>query len=354
MAQTRTAFVTGGTGFLGLNLIEQLTQAGWRVVALHRRQSNLTYLKRFDVDLVEGAVEDRTSLERVLPPEVDAVFHVAADVSFWSRNNLRQTQCNVDGTHNMVAAALARGARKFIHTSSSGVYGLQRQPFDETAPKLGRDSWVNYMRTKAQAEEEVLRGIEHGLDAVMLNPANIIGRYDVLGWARLMRLALDAKLARVPPGSSSFCHGPEVARAHIAAVTQGRTGANYLLGGPDAQYVELLTTLGEVAGRAIRTRTAPKPAVRFAARVGGLISRFTRREPVITLEGAAYLCSNLICRSDRAVAELGYAIVPLRAMVEDWYRWSMAEGIIGRTADRAPVQARVPSRVTAQATRFSS
>jgi nucleoside-diphosphate-sugar epimerase len=333
MAQTQTAFVTGGTGFLGLNLVEQLTQAGWRVVALHRRQSNLNYLKRFDVDLVEGAVEDRSSLERALPQGVDAVFHVAADVSFWSRNNLRQTQCNVDGTRNMVAAALARGARKFIHTSTSGVYGLQRQPFDETAPKLGRDFWVNYMRTKAQAEEEVLSGIERGLDAVMLNPANIVGRYDVQGWARLMRLALEARLPRVPPGSSSFCHASEVARAHIAAVARGRKGANYLLGGPDARYVELLTTLGEVAGQAIRARTAPKPAVRFAARIGGLIARFTKREPMITLEGAAYLCSNLICRCDRAVAELGYAIVPLRAMVEDWYRWSLAEGLIARRAD---------------------
>src|SRR5437764_8115726 len=157
MGQALTAFVTGGTGFLGLNLVEQLMRAGWRVVALHRAQSKLTYLQRFAVELVEGAVEDRVSLERAVPSGVDAVFHVAADVSFWSRNNLRQTRCNVDGTRNMVAVALARGARKFIHTSTSGVYGLQRQPFDETAPKLGRDSWVNYMRTTAQAEEEVLR-----------------------------------------------------------------------------------------------------------------------------------------------------------------------------------------------------
>ena len=226
-----------------------------------------------------------------------------------------------------------RKARKFIRTSTSGVYGLQRQPFDETAPKLGRDSWVNYMKTKAQAEDEVLKGIERGLDAAMLNPANIIGRYDVQGWARLMRLSLDGKLLLLPPGSSSFCHAPEVARAHIAAVRRGRTGENYLLGGPNARYVELITTVGAVAGQKVCTATVPKAVPRFAARVGGLIARFTRREPMITLEGAAYLCANLICRSDKATKELNYAMVPLRTMVEDWYRWSTTEGIIGSSVN---------------------
>src|SRR3954451_23508421 len=115
----RTAFVTGATGFLGLNLVEQLTGLGWTAVALHRPTSDLTYLKRFPVRLVEGAVEDAASLERAVPEGVDAVFHAAADVTFWSRHRERQTRTNVDGTRNVVAAALRRGARKVVHTSTT-------------------------------------------------------------------------------------------------------------------------------------------------------------------------------------------------------------------------------------------
>jgi nucleoside-diphosphate-sugar epimerase len=225
--------------------------------------------------------------------------------------------------------ALKRGARRLIHTSTSGVYGLQSRPFDETAPKLGLTSWVNYMRTKAQAEEEVQRGIDRGLDAVLLNPANIVGRYDQTGWARLLRLALDGKLFRVPPGSSSFCHAAEVARAHIAAVRHGKTGANYLLGGADGRYADLICAAGEVAGQTVRARVIRTPLLRMAARVSGWLSHWTDREPLITPEGSAYLCSHLICKSDRAVRELGYTPVPLRRMVEDWYHWSHAEGLLG-------------------------
>src|SRR5260370_7616798 len=99
----RTAFVTGATGFLGLNLVAHLTELGWTVVALHRAESNLTYLKRFSVQLVEGSVEDAASLERALPEGADAVFHAAGDVSFWSRHRARQTRTNVQATPNMAA-----------------------------------------------------------------------------------------------------------------------------------------------------------------------------------------------------------------------------------------------------------
>ena len=208
----KTAFVTGATGFLGLNLIGQLTDLGWKVFALHRTSSNLKYLQRFPVQLVEGSVEDGAALERAFPEGVTAVFHIAADVSFWSRHNARQTKTNVDGTRHLVAAALRHGVRKLIHTSTTGVYGFPSETFDESAPHLGKQSWFNYFRTKALAEEEVRLGIARGLDAVLLNPANIVGPYDGNNWSRLIRLAAEGKLPRVPPGRASFCHVAEVAR----------------------------------------------------------------------------------------------------------------------------------------------
>ena len=110
--QTKTAFVTGATGFVGLNLIQQLTELGWKVIALHRATSNLTYLQRFPVQRVESCVEDAASLERALPEGTDVVFHTAADLSFWSRHNARQTRTNIEGTRNVVAAALKRGVKK--------------------------------------------------------------------------------------------------------------------------------------------------------------------------------------------------------------------------------------------------
>jgi dihydroflavonol-4-reductase len=131
------AFVTGGTGFLGLNLLEQLVAEGWQVTALHRRTSDLSEIRRFPVDLAAGDLTDPASLRRVIPPGMDAVFHVAADTSVWSRHDDRQTRINVDGTRHIVAAALASGAGRFVHTSTWNVYGLEQGAINERSPQLG-------------------------------------------------------------------------------------------------------------------------------------------------------------------------------------------------------------------------
>src|SRR5260370_19143789 len=170
----RTAFVTGATGFLGPNLVAHLPELGWTVLALHRAQSNLTYLKRFPVHLVEGSVEDAASLERALPEGADAVFHAAGDVSFWSRHNARQTRTNVDGTRNLVAVALKRGARTFVHTSTTTVYGLPCETFDATTPHVGKQSSFNYQRTKALAHDAVRNAATRpGLDPLPPTPATL-------------------------------------------------------------------------------------------------------------------------------------------------------------------------------------
>ena len=279
----KTAFVTGGTGFIGLNLVEHLTQSGWDVIALHRPTSRLTELRKYPVRLVEGAIEDGASLDRAVPENVDAVFHVAGDVSLWSGHRQRQWRTNVEGTRNMVAAALAKRAKKFVHTSTTSVYGMQPQPFDETAPKLGKDV-LNYQRSKTAAEEEVARGIAEGLDAVMLNPANVIGRYDWSTWSQFIRLAANRKLFRIPPGRACYADVNAVVRAHVAAVDKGRTGENYLLGGSEASYAEIVQMVGRLLGQSTNTTVGRPVVLRTAGRVMERISAITGREPMITEE----------------------------------------------------------------------
>jgi nucleoside-diphosphate-sugar epimerase len=329
--RSRTAFVTGATGFLGLNLVECLIKAGWTVTALHRASSDTSYLTRFPCRLSEGSIEDAASLERAVPEAVDVVFHVAGDVSFWSRHRDRQTRTNVDGTRNVVAAALRRGA-KLVHTSSTAVYGFQPGPFDETAAHLGKSSWFHYMHTKALAEEEIRAGIARGLQAVCLNPANIIGRYDRHNWARLIILAANGRLPSIPPGRGSFCHATEVARAHIAAAERGRCGENYILAGADASFAEVIRTIGELVRRPVRSKVARPRFLRTASRILGLVSLITRREPLLTPESAAFLCADLTCRSNKAERELGYSPSSLRTMLQDCHHWLVEEGILKQPA----------------------
>lgn len=330
---TKTAFVTGGTGFIGLNLIENLTQSGWDVVALHRAGSRLARLQNYPVRLVEGAIEDRASLERAMPEDVDTVFHVAGDVSLWSGHKQRRWRTNVDGTRNMVATALAKRSRKFVHTSSTAVYGIPAEPFDETSQKLGKDSF-NYQHSKAAAEEEVQNGVAQGLDAVLLNPANVIGRYDWGTWSQFIRLAANLQLLRIPPGRACYCDVGSVVRAHLAAATKGKTGHNYILGGSEASYAEIVQIVGRLLGQRTNTKVGRPLVLRSAGRVSEWISRFTGKEPRISEESAAIVCGTIICRSDKAMRELDYRPAPLETMFRDCIDWMIAEDLLRQPAVR--------------------
>jgi dihydroflavonol-4-reductase len=330
-----TAFITGGTGFIGLNLVEHLTQSGWDVVALHRPSSRLMHLRKYPVRLVEGSIEDKASLERAMPQDLDVVFHVAGDVSQWSGHRERQWRTNVEGTRNMVETALAKRSKKFVHTSSTSAYGFQPEPFDETAPKLGRNSF-NYQHSKTMAEEEVLKGVAQGLDAVILNPANVIGRYDFGTWSRFIRLAANRQLFRIPPGSACYCDVAAVVRAHLAAAEKGQTGHNYILGGDAASYADVVQIVSELLGQTNKAPVGRPIALRIAGRVSEWASRITGKEPMISPESAAMLSAHVICRSDKAIAELNYQPVSIETMLKECIDWMIGEGLMRRGSAPGP------------------
>jgi len=325
---TRTAFVTGGTGFVGINIVDALLKQGWAVTALHRAGADIGELKARGVALAEGNITDPASLARAIPKDVDAVFHAAASLSMWSRKNAEQEAINVGGTRNIVEAALVAGAKKLIHTSSVSVYGLQPGRIDETAEKLGRTSWLGYQRTKFLAEEEVRAGIERGLPATILNPCSIIGAHDRTGWARLIRMIAADALPGVPPGSCSFAPVRAVAEAHVAAVDAGEVGENYLLGGVDDSHVSFVRIAGALLNRKVPTTPMAPWKLRLFARILAGVAAITGKEPRVTPEGAALASRNLFADSAKAARVLGYKTVPLETMVRESIDWLREEGLI--------------------------
>ena len=324
------AFVTGGTGFLGLNLIEQLLAQKWKVIALHRPTSNVKHLREKDIQLVEGSITEPNALIAVFPEKVDAVFHVAGNTNLWSRRNHIQTLDNVEGTKNMVAVALKRQAKRFIHTSSTAAYGHHQQRIDEKTQSNAIRSPVNYHRTKYLAEMEVRKGIENGLDAVMINPANIIGPYDYHNWSQLFILIDRQKLPGVPPATQAFCHVREVAKAQITAFYRGKKGENYILGGVEADYLTLAQEIGDMLGKQTPKRTTPGWILKLLGRVSLGLSYITGKEPDITPEKAILITTQGLCSSQKAEKELDYHSVPLRSMLDDCYQWMLSEGLIGK------------------------
>jgi dihydroflavonol-4-reductase len=325
----RTAFVTGGTGFVGRHVVEQLAALGWRVVALHRPTSEVKHLKACGVELAVGSITDPESLLRAIPAGCDAVFHVAGNTSLWSGGDAQQTHENVDGTRFVVEAAIARKARRLIHTSTEGAWGEQHGVFDETAKSHALESPVNYERSKYLGELEVEKGIAQGLEACILCPGHVLGKYDAAQWARVITLVARGKLPGVPPGQGTFAHAGQVAKAHITAVDQGRSGERYLLGGTPATYLAMVTVAGRLTGKRVPVQATPGWVLRALARVSQWGSYVTGRPPTMTPEIAAGMTRPPHSfKSDKAMKELGYEAVSLEDMLRESYEWLKAEGLL--------------------------
>jgi dihydroflavonol-4-reductase len=323
-----TAFVTGATGFLGLNLAEQLAAAGWDATCAHRASSNLSRLEKFPVKLAVADLLDQPAMEAAIPEGADAFFHVAGNTTLWAARAEEQTRDNVEGTRIALAAARARGVKRFIFTSTWGTYGISTRDMTEESPQLGGQGSRNYARTKYQAEQLVREaGASGGMDVVILNPANIIGRYDRGGWGRLFRLLDEGTMPGVPPGDGSFCHAAEVARAHVRAAEVGRGGESYILGGVNTSFEEVMGIIAELLGK-----PAPKPVpalvLRLLAQWNVLKARFTGVEPDLTPDGAYSVTQHPSVATDKAQRELGYRVIPLREILEDTHRWMVEEGLL--------------------------
>jgi dihydroflavonol-4-reductase len=338
-----TAFVTGATGFLGLNLVEQLSERGWVVVAYHRPSSDTKRLTQFPVRLAEGEIADADAVAAAMPQAADAVFHLAANTSAWSRRNAEQTRDNVEGTKAVIAAARARQIRRLIHVSCWSTYGLDHGAIHESTSQSGQFSKINYVRSKALAEQEVKRAAAEGLPAVIFNPAHIIGRYDHEAWGRLFALVANRKLPGIPPGAGSFCHAEAVARAMIAAADRGRVGHNYLLGGCDASFADITRLIGDLAGQPVPRRTLTPFSIRLVARAKALAAVFTGREPSLTPQRAQLMLSHPRIVSTKARDELGYQPTSLRLMLDDAHRWLKAEGHLAAAEPAAPAAGRRPA-----------
>lgn len=326
----RTAFVTGGTGFIGINLIELLVSEGWQVTALHRKTSDLTYLNRLPVTLKKGSVTDYHSLSKSLPENTDVVFHLAGDTNLWKKRNDAQFRTNVDGSRNMAKAAHEKGVPVFIHTSSTSAWGkMSGKTITEEVPQEGCNSWVNYEYTKWKSEQVVLKASGSDMKTVILNPAAVTGPYDKNNWGRLFFELKNNNIPGIPNGILSVSHVREVVKAHLSAVDRGRPGERYILAGEDVKFSQLLGEIARISGIEKIPRPLPSILLKALAKLQEFRASITGTSPKMTQELVRMMTRNNVeYSSQKAIRELGYKVVPMKQSVRDCYNWLVEEGYL--------------------------
>jgi nucleoside-diphosphate-sugar epimerase len=180
-ARADTCLLTGATGFIGGHLARRLVREGYRVRCLVRDSSDTSALEALDVELARGNLTDAGSLIRAAEG-CRFVLHSGALVSDWATIN-EIKRINVDGTRNALEAATVASAERFVHVSTTDVYGYPRRlDIGEQHVPAGFSNW--YAETKRAAEAEVRRTEQlQGLNVVILRPATVYGpgSEDVVG-----------------------------------------------------------------------------------------------------------------------------------------------------------------------------
>lgn len=326
----KTAFVTGATGFLGRNLVQELSEQNWKIIALHLPSDTLNDLSKYAETMIGGNLNDADLLCRAIPEDTDVVFHLAANTSAWARNNAQQYSDNVEGTRNMVNAALEKKARRFIYTSSISAFGHHpRECINEQTVSNALTCGMQYHRTKFLAENTVKDAVKHGLNAVILNPCNIIGPHDINNWTRqFIRPIYNGRLLAAPPGKAMWCHVKDVVDAHISAVDKGVPGENYLLGGTEARFIDVINEVERLLGKPETRRVQPAWLLRLMVGVFFLKSKIDGKEPMLTPEKYSRAVAYIRCDYSKASAVLDYRTSPLHVMISDTLTWLKSENLL--------------------------
>jgi dihydroflavonol-4-reductase len=326
--------VTGGTGFVGTAVVRALIARGERPRCLVRRGSDRRNLEGLDIDLVEGDLTDAESLKAALEG-CSGLFHVAADYRIWVRDPQVMQQVNVEGTRQLMEAALRQGVKRVVYTSSVAVLGKAPggAPADEETPVTLADMIGVYKRSKFLAEAEVRRlRQEEGLPVVIVNPSTPIGPRDVKP-TPTGRMVVEAAAGRLPAfvdTGLNVVHVDDVAEGHLLAFEKGREGERYLLGG---ENLDLAAILGEVARlrghRPPRLRLPRRPLFPLAFAAEGWARVTGGSEPLLTVDGLKMAAKPMYFSHDKAQECLGYRPRPAAEGIADAVRWFEAEGYLG-------------------------
>ncbi len=318
--------VTGATGHIGNVLVRKLLRRGEEVRVLLLRGESPGPLEGAPVELMEGDVLDLSSLFEAFQG-VQRVFHLAGMISIMPGRNALLRRVNVEGTRNVLRAAMQAGVRKLVYTSS--IHAIQRVAqgqIDERLPFDPANPYGEYDRSKAEATLEVQKAASEGLEAVIACPTGVIGPHDYRG--SMMGSVIQGAAVQKPTlyvdGAYDFVDVRDVAGGLIAASERGRRGESYILSGHRISVRYLLETVREITGGHFFQMKIPFDLAKFVAHFTPMYYSLFGVSPRFTSYSLEVLRSNANISHAKASRELGYGPRSIYETIADTVHWMLS------------------------------
>lgn len=332
LIKTVLILVTGGTGLVGSHLLYKLCRSGMHVRAIKRGESSVENIKKVfsyysnsaedlfkKIEWVEADIVDVYSLMDAMEG-VEFVYHCAAMVSFEKKREAEMNAINIEGTANMVNAALAKKVKKFLHISSIATIGNPKNgkvADEETFWKASPDN-SNYSISKYGAEREVWRASAEGLDVVIVNPSLIIGGGNWQQSSSNMFNKAYTGIKFYTEGATGFIDVRDVASLMILLMKSEIVNERFILNSENKSYKYFFDGIHKSFGNPIPSIKAGKLLSGFAWRVEKIRSLFSGENPLITKETAQSAHKNNSYSSQKVkTAFPDFQFIPIDKSIED-------------------------------------
>ena len=325
------ALITGSSGHVGSNLIRELTKQNYKIRCIDFDGDHRAY-EGFDVEIIKGDITKRDSLVPIFK-DVEIVFHTAALINLDRRYRDQIRLVNVSGTENVCQASLNAGVKKLIHFSS--VDAFYRFPIEEPLledRKLIDDpNAVPYDLSKADGQKIVIDYCQQGLDASIIHPTSIVGPNDFkpgLPMQEMVNLA-NGKRKVLPNWGYNFVDVRDLCTTAISAVSKGKTGQNYIVGGEYHMYSYIAKLMEEQLERTVLLGTIPNFVSYLGLPYEYIKSLITKKPRVLTVDTLhTGKTGNKIVPSTLARSELGHNPRPLEETIHDMVSFFQKRGLI--------------------------
>ena len=331
---TPVAFVTGATGLVGSHLLYDLLQKGYRVKALKRPKSDTLQVQKIfslyadDADALFRQIE-WTECELLdfqpMSESIDGcseVYHAAAVVSFNRKDKADMMRINVDGTANIVNVCIEKNI-PLCHVSSIGALGRS----ESGEPITENDLWQtdkgrsDYAYSKYKSEMEVWRGIAEGLQAVIVNPAVILGPGDYTKGSSKFFTQVYRGLRFHTPGVTAFVDVRDVSRCMLQLMEQERFGERYILTAGDLSYRELFNRIADGLKVKRPTIAAQPWMLNVACHLSWFAGKLTGKSLALTKETAHSAFQQIRYSNEKIRKTFGYEFISLEKCIDDCCRY---------------------------------
>ncbi|MEL7084285.1 MAG: hopanoid-associated sugar epimerase [Cyanobacteria bacterium P01_A01_bin.3] len=322
------AFVTGGTGFVGANLVRLLLDEGYEVRALARHSSSLDNLTGLNVEIVRGDLNDPQLSHQMRG--CDCLFHVAARYSLLQRDRDALHRDNVFGTRNVLKAAREADVERTVYTSSVAAIGVKPHGAvaDETYQSEVNSLVGCYKQSKYWAEQEAIAAAQSGQHVAIVNPSTPIGPWDIkpTPTGDIILRFLRRKMPAYVDTGLNLIDVRDVAKGHLLALQQAKSGERYILGHHNITLKHMLDRLSDITGLPAPQATVPLWLPLAVAWFEETILTRLGQEPSIPIDGVRMSAEPMYYTPAKAVRELGLPQSSIDTALSDAIEWFYERG----------------------------